>query len=69
MSFELAGMNGPEHRDIVTLFNNGLIRSRHSLLDNPANQWSSAGIYAYDITDDGKDYLNEHRHLLQPVSP
>ena len=28
-SMDLAGMDGPEHRDIVTLHGNGLISSRH----------------------------------------
>ena len=62
-SFDLSGMDGEEHRDIVALYNNGLIRGT-SFSHNPANQWSAAGIYAYEITPDGVAFLDENR---QPV--
>ena len=64
-SMDLAGMNGPEHRDIVTLHGNGLISSRH-FMASPANSWSSEGIYSYELTTDGEEFLNSQRHLLEP---
>ena len=63
-SFDFTGFEDQEHRDIVTLYNNGLIRST-SMISNPANQWSSEGIYAYVITEDGEDHLGTHGYLLQ----
>ena len=66
---DFTGFDGPEHRDIVVLFNAGHITS-HSLLGvSPANNWSSEGIYAYDITDDGEEYLDANRHLLDGDAP
>ena len=55
--FDMAGFDGPEHRDVVVLFNAGHITSHSFLGVSPANHWSSEGIYAYDITDDGEEYL------------
>ena len=53
----------------MVLFNAGHITS-HSLLGvSPANHWSSEGIYAYDITDDGEEYLDANRHLLDGDAP
>ena len=64
VSFNFAVFNGQEHRDVVVLFNAGHITSHSFMGGNPANHWSSQGIYAYGITDDGEDYLETHRHLL-----
>ena len=63
-SFDFAGFDGQEHRDVVVLFNTGHIGSRSLMDGSPANSWSSAGIYAYEITDDGEEYLDAYRHLL-----
>ncbi len=68
INFTLTEMDGPEHRDIATLYNNGLIGSK-SMMGNPANQWSTEGVYAYEITEDGEEYLNTHEHLLQVDKP
>ena len=65
-SMDLTGMDGPEHRDIVTLHGNGLISSRH-FMASPANSWSSEGIYAYEMTTDGEEFLNSQRHVLEPA--
>ena len=65
-SMDFTGMDGPEHRDIVTLHGNGLIRSRHSMA-SPANVWSSEGIYAYELTTDGEEFLNSQRQALEPT--
>ncbi len=48
-SFEITGWRIQEHRDIITLYNNGLITSI-SFAANPENQWSSQGIYDYRLT-------------------
>ena len=68
VNFAFTEMNGPEQRDIATLFNNGLIGSK-SIMGNPANRWSAEGIYAYEMTEDGEEYLNTHQHLLQVDKP
>ena len=60
---------GQEHRDIVVLFNAGHITSHSFMGINPTNNWSSEGIYAYGITDDGEDYLETHRNLLDGDPP
>jgi hypothetical protein len=61
---DFAGFDGPEHREIVVLFNAGYITSHSFFGISPANHWSSEGIYAYDITEDGEEYLAANRHLL-----
>ena len=63
-SFDFAGFNGQEHRDVVVLFNAGHIGSHSFMGGNPANSWSAEGIYAYEITNDGEEYLDAYRHLL-----
>ncbi len=63
-SFDFSGFDGPEHRDIVVLYNSGYIASPHFMGGNPVNSWSSEGIYAYEITDDGLEYLQTNQHLL-----
>ena len=49
--------NGQEHRDTITLFHMGWIRSRQGFQD-VTNVWSSEGIYAFDLTEDGKAALD-----------
>lgn len=48
----------------MVLFNAGYITSHSFFGISPANHWSSEGIYAYDITEDGEEYLAANRHLL-----
>ena len=67
--FGSTGFGEQEHRDIVVLFNSGHITSHSSMGISPANYWSSEGIYAYGITDDGEDYLETHRHILDGDPP
>ena len=64
LGFGSTGFGGQEHRDIVVLFNSGHITSRSFLGGNPANRWSSEGIYAYEITNDGEEYFDAYRHML-----
>ncbi len=47
--------NGQEHNDAKTLVFMGWIRSRH--FGDVMNSWSAEGIYAFDLTDDGKAAL------------
>ncbi len=58
MAFEL---DGPEHRDARTLFHLGWIRSRRHFGASIENSWSSEGIYAFDLTDDGRAVYEEWR--------
>ena len=71
-SSEFTGFGGQEHRDIITLYNNGLIKSV-AYTTNPENQWSSLGIFDYEITEDGEDYLIANSHNIEqtqtPASP
>ena len=48
-----------ERRDAITLYNQGLIKT-NALGVIPTTAWSSSGIYDYDITPDGIEYLNEN---------
>ena len=50
--------NGQEHTDAKTLVYMGWIRSRRGYMD-VANSWSAEGIYAFDLTEDGRATLNE----------
>ena len=63
-SFNFTGFDEQEHRDIVVLFNAGHITSRSFLGGDPGSHWSPVGIYAYEITNDGEEYLDTNRHLL-----
>ena len=67
--FDFAGLDGPEHRDIVVLFNAGYITDHSFLGVGPANHLYPEGIYAYEITDDGEEYLAANRHLLDGDPP
>ncbi|MCY4559016.1 MAG: nucleotide-binding protein [Chloroflexi bacterium] len=62
--FDFAGFGGQEHQDIVVLFHAGHIASRSFMGGDPASRWSPEGIYAYEITNDGEEYLDAYRHLL-----
>ena len=48
--------NGQEHDDARTLTHMGWIRSRRGFSD-VANSWSQEGIYAFDLTGDGRAVL------------
>ena len=48
--------NGQEHNDAKTLAYMGWIRSRRGFMD-VANSWSGEGIYAFDLTEDGRAVL------------
>lgn len=69
ISFGVSGMNGQEHQDIITLFHSGHIESRSYIGHDPVNSWSAEGIYAYEITPDGEEYLEMNRHILEGGSP
>ena len=47
---------GQEHTDAKTLIYLGWIRSRRGFMD-VATSWSAEGIYAFDLTDDGRAAL------------
>jgi hypothetical protein len=64
-SVGVSGFDGPEHRDIVVLYNAGYIASPRFMGGNPANRWSPEGIYAYEITDDGLEYLQDNWHIIR----
>ena len=49
-------LNGQEHTDAKTLVYMGWIRSRRGYMD-VANSWSAEGIYAFDLTEDGRATL------------
>ncbi len=48
-----------EHRDAIILYNQGMIKSQSWGI--PTNEWSASGIYGYEITEDGIEYLNKNR--------
>ena len=52
-AFRVPDFNGQEHNDAKTLAHMGWIRSRRGFGDI-ANSWSGEGIYAFDLTDDGR---------------
>ena len=56
--FGIPDFNGQEHTDAITLSHMGWIRSRQAFRD-VANTWSSEGIYAFDLTEDGKAALDD----------
>ena len=49
--------DGQEHRDARTLVHLGWIRHKHQFTDI-ANSWSAAGIYAFNLTEDGRAALD-----------
>ena len=59
--------NSQDQTDAVTLVNMGWIKSRH-FGHNPANSWSSEGIYAFDLTDDGRAMLSEWEQAATAAS-
>ena len=58
MAFSMPDFNGQEHNDAKTLVHMGWIRSRRGFSDI-TNSWSSEGIYAFDLTNDGRAVLAE----------
>ena len=56
--FRMPDFNGQEHNDAKTLAHMGWIRSRRGFMDI-ANSWSAEGIYAFNLTDDGRAILAE----------
>ncbi len=57
MMFRAVDFHGQEHRDAITLSHMGWIRHRRGFTDI-TNSWSGEGIYAFDLTDDGKAVLD-----------
>ena len=53
---------GQEHTDAKTLAYMGWIRSRQGFMD-VANTWSAEGIYAFNLTEDGKEALDAWNSL------
>lgn len=49
-----------EHKAVVNLHRNGLIERPNIWFHNPENHFSSAGIYAYRLTDAGREFLAIH---------
>ena len=60
LAIRVPDFNGQEHNDAKTLVHLGWIRSRHSFND-VMSSWSGEGIYAFDLTDDGRAALAEWR--------
>ena len=54
--FRMPDFHGQEHMDTVTLTHMGWVRSRRGFVD-VASTWSAEGIYAFDLTEDGKASL------------
>ena len=57
LMFRTLDFNGQEHTDAITLTHMGWIRSRRGFRD-VTNTWSAEGIYAFDLTEDGKAALD-----------
>ena len=55
--FGIPDFNGQEHTDAITLTHMGWIRSRRGFSD-VMHTWSAEGIYAFDLTEDGKAALD-----------
>ena len=55
-----ADFHGQEHRDAITLTHMGWIRHRHGFTD-VTNSWSGEGIYAFNLTEDGRAVLDAWR--------
>ena len=64
LNFDHMGFENQEHRDIVTLHSASMIHSNQ--IKDPRNQITSAGIFAFQLTNDGRAFLNENRALLIP---
>ena len=64
LNFDHMGFENQEHRDIVTLHSASMIHSNQ--IRDPRNQITSAGIFAFQLTNDGRAFLNENRALLIP---
>ena len=63
ISFRMPEFNGQEHNDAKTLVFMGWIHSQR--FGDVMSSWSAEGIYAFDLTDDGKEALsawNSSRH-------
>ncbi len=56
--FRMPDFGGQEHTDAKTLVYLGWIRSRRGFTD-VTNSWSAEGIFAFDLTDDGRAALEE----------
>lgn len=54
--FRMPDFHGQEHRDAITLTHLGWIRFRRGFTD-VTSTWSGEGIYAFDLTEDGKAAL------------
>ena len=54
--FRMPDFGGQEHADAITLTHMGWIRSRRGFSD-VTNTWSAEGIYAFNLTEDGKAAL------------
>ena len=57
LMFGVFEFHGQEHTDAITLTHMGWIRSRRGFED-VTNSWSAEGIYAFDLTEDGKAALD-----------
>ena len=64
-TFGILDFNGQEHTDAITLTHMGWIRSRRGFSD-VANTWSAEGIYAFDLTEDGKAALGDWNSEIGP---
>ena len=60
--FSMPDLNGQEHTDVITLAHMGWIRSRRGFSD-VTNTWSAEGIYAFDLTEDGRAALTAWNSL------
>ena len=60
-SFDMPDFNGQEHNDAKTLVSMGWIINPQPFGTNIANSWSSEGIYAFNLTEDGKAALETWR--------
>lgn len=56
-----------ENRDIKMLHDMGFIRSEH--IADPSSHFSMAGIFAYTITEDGREFLAKQRGASAARSP
>ena len=57
LMFKVPDFHGQEHTDAITLVHMGWIRSHRGFSD-VTNTWSAEGIYAFDLTEDGKAALD-----------
>ncbi len=68
--FAPVDFGGQEHRDTQTLAHMGWVRSRRGFFTDIGNSWSAEGIYAFELTDDGRAALAdwEARTIAEVVS-